>query len=175
MNQQDEWPISPDKYVFIEHHIHTYRECIEGECQKLCIDFPNYGFDQDTNALTILNGFKVNKALKIVYGYCESLSGDAGTGIASYLTPVNKLPYKESGFGAMYSPGGLEVATIESDGTAHIKYNEISVVLKAGENWVNTTTKVDIREDDDNLYNVRLTIIDTIVNYGILDKSKIRK
>ncbi|OGO57805.1 MAG: hypothetical protein A2025_03485 [Chloroflexi bacterium RBG_19FT_COMBO_47_15] len=174
VSPRNEWAISPDKYVFIDHHINTYGECIEGDCQRLCIDFGTYHFDEAENTLNIydwnvfndLIDFRINSALKIVYGDGESLSGDAGMGAATGLSFVYKLPYKQ---------GELEIVKVEPDGTAHIKYNEVSIILKSGEKWANTTTRVDTRQDSDGSFKLNLTITDTIINYGILDKSKIRQ
>lgn len=173
-NQQDEWPISHDKCVFIDHHINTYGECIEGECQKLCIDFGTYDFNEAENTLYFFTDFKVNRALKIVYGSGESLSGDAGMGAATGLTPIYELPYKQSDFRLSYELGDFEILNIEPDGTCHIKYNEISIILKSGEKWSNITTRVDTQECRDGPCKLKQTITDTIVNYGILDKSKIK-
>lgn len=175
VNPGNEWAIRPDKYVFIDHHINTYGECIEGDCQKLCIDFGTYDFDEAENTLNIyhdgnvfndLIDFRINSALKIVYGDGESLSGDAGTGAGTGLSFVYKLPYKQ---------GELEIVKVEPDGTARIIYNEISIILKSGEKWSNITTRLDTRECRDGPCKLKLTITDTIINYGILDKSKIRK
>src|SRR4030042_29452 len=126
VSPRNEWAISPDKYVFIDHHINTYGECTDG----------------------------------------ESRSGDAGMGAGTGLSFVYKLPYKQ---------GELEIVKVEPDGTAHIKYNEVSIILKSGEKWANTTTRVDTRQDSDGSFKLNLTITDTIINYGILDKSKIRQ
>jgi len=168
VNQQDDWPISPDKYVFIDHHINTYGKLIEGECPKLCVDFGTYYFDEAENTLNVLadfRGLRVNKALKIIYGDGESLSGDVGMGAGTYLSGVYELPYKQ---------GELEIVKAEPDGTAQIKYNEASIVLKSREKWSNITTRVDTQQYGDGSCKFNLIITDTIVNYGILDKSKIK-
>jgi hypothetical protein len=167
--QQNEWPISSDKYIFIEHHINTNRECIEGECPKLCIDFPIYFFNEAENKLSVFADFldfSINRSLKIIYGDGESLSGDAGMGIAAGLSGVYKLPYEQR---------GLEIVKVEPDGTSYIKYNEVLIILQSGEKWENITTRIDTKQHEHNLYKVKLTITDTIVNHGILDKSKIEK
>lgn len=162
VNQQDEWPISPDKYVFIDHHVHTHGESIEGECPTLYIDFPTYSFSEVEKTLSVRTDFKVDSSVKIIYGDGVSLSGDGGAGAATGLKAVYELPFEQR---------GLEIVNVEPDGTAHLKYNGLSIILKSGEKWVNTTTKIDTQ----NSCKRNLTITDRIVNYGILDKSKIKK
>ena len=159
-----EWVISSDKYVFIDHHIHTHGELIEGECPILCVDFPTYSFDQANRVLSSWIDFDISEALKVVYGSGSSLSGDAGSGAGTKLSGVYELPYEYNGF---------EIKNVESDGTSHITYSDVSITLKAGEKWVDTTSRVDTQQYGGKLCKRKLSITDTIVNYGILDKSNI--
>ena len=156
------WIILPNKYVFIDHHIHTYGELIEGSYPSLMVDFPTYNFNKETGSLSGMINFDINETLKAVYGGGISLSGAAGGGAATGLSGVYELPYEK---------GGITILKIDSDGTAYIVYKGVSIILKNDEEWVNITSRVDIQETG----KAKLTETDKIVNYGILDKSKIEK
>jgi len=156
------WGIPPNKYVFIDHHIHTYGELIEGSYPSLMVDFPTYNFNKETGSLSGMINFDINETLKAVYGDGLSLSGAAGGGAATGLSGVYELPYEK---------GGITILKIDSDGTAYIVYKGVSIILKNDEEWVNITSRVDIQETG----KAKLTETDKIVNYGILDKSKIEK
>jgi len=163
---EKEWEIGSDKYVFIDHHIHTHGELIEGEYPFMFIDFPTYSFDTETNTLSGMINFDINKTLKVVYGSGSSLSGCVGSGAGTVLSGVYELPYENNGF---------RIVKIEPDGTAHIEYNDLSIILKGGEEWVDITSRIDTQQFGDQIGKANLTITDKIVNYGILDKSKIEK
>jgi hypothetical protein len=155
--------ISPDGYVFIDHHVDTRGELIEGKYPFMYIDFPGYFFDGGT--LTGQFDFKIDDTLKMIYGAYNSLSGCAGTGISSSLYSANVLPYENNGF---------KILGIQPDGTAQIEYNGVSIILKSGESWEQTTSRIDTKESQGQSGTAKLTTTDTIVNYGILDKSKIK-
>ena len=160
-----QWPISPDEYVFIDHHVETQGELIEGKYPFMYIDFPGYFFDEKAGALSGQFDFKIDDALKVVCGSYYSLSGCAGSGISSSLYSANVLPYEKNGF---------KILGIQPDGTAQIEYNGVLVILKSGESWEKTTSKIDTKESQGQSGTAKLTTTDTIVNYGILDKSKIK-
>jgi len=65
--------------------------------------------------------------------------------------------------------------SIDSDGTVHIEYKNESIVLKCGEEWVKTTSEIDVKEFRGQKGKARLTTTDRIVNYGILDNSNLVK
>jgi hypothetical protein len=161
-----EWEIGSDKYVFVDHHIHIHGELIEGEYPFMFIDFPTYSFDKETSTLRGMIDFDINATLKIVYGSGSSLSGCVGSGAGTVLSGVYELPYEHD---------GLKIVKIEPDGTAHIEYNGVSIILNTGEELVNTISKIDAQQFGDQIGKANLTITDRIVNYGILDKSKIEK
>jgi len=156
------WAISTDQYVFVEISTNTQGELIEGNYPFIYIDFPGYFLAG--GALTGQFDFTIDEALKVIYGSYESLSGCAGSGISSGLSGVYTLPYEKNGF---------KLLGIQPDGTAQIEYNGESIILKSGESWEKTTSKIDIKESEGQSGTAKLTITDKIVNYGILDKSKI--
>jgi hypothetical protein len=153
--------ISPDKYVFIEHHIHTHGEVIEGDYRGAIIDSPTYSFDEKTGTLRGIINFDVNEALKAVYGNGSSLTG-VGGGKNTMLYGVDELPYQE---------GELTILSVDLEGMVKLSYQGVPITLKSGEEWVDTTSKNDVQQYG----TVNLTITDRITNYGILYKSQIEK
>ncbi len=164
-NQEEDWIISADKCVFVDHHVNTNGELIEGKYQGgLNIDFPTYSFDETSK---ILNGecdFEINKTLKIIYGDGRSLSGVVGEGAATGLSGIYDLPYIK---------GKFEIRQIESDGTVHIQYNDSLIVLKSNEEWINVTSEIDTQDFGEGIAKAKIITTDKIVNYGIIEKSKI--
>ena len=158
--------LSPGKFVFVEHSIRIHGELIEGDYPRKMIDFPTYRYDQKTGILRGLIGFGVNESLKAVFGSGLGLSGAAGGGAATGLSGVYKLPYEEE---------GLKIVSIDSDGTVHIEYNNESIVLKIGEEWVKTTSETDVKEFSGQKGKAKLTTTDRIMNYGILDNLNLVK
>ena len=153
--------ISPDKYVFIEHQIHTDGEVIEGDYRGAIIDSPTYSFDEKAGTLRGLMNFDVNEALNVVYGNGFSLTG-VGGGKNTMLYGVYELPYQD---------GELTILSLNPDGTVKLSYQGVSITLKSGEEWVNTTSEKDVQQYG----TANLTITDRITNYGILYKSQIEK
>ncbi len=164
-NQEEDWIISSDKCVFVDHHINTNGELIEGNYQGgLNIDFPTYKFDKTTK---ILNGefdFEINKSLKIIYGNGRSLSGVVGAGSATGLFGVYDIPYAK---------GKFEITQIDFDGTVHIQYKDSLIVLKSNEEWVNVTSEIDTQDYGEGIAKANIITTDKVVNYGIIEKSKI--
>jgi len=164
-NQGEDWIISSDKCVFVDHHVNTNGELIEGNYQGgLNIDFPTYSFDETSK---ILNGefdFEINKTLKIIYGDGRSLSGVVGEGAATGLFGIYDIPYAK---------GKFEIKEIEFDGTVHIQYNDSLIVLKSNEEWVNVTSEIDTQDFGEVIVKANIITTDKIVNYGIIEKSKI--
>ncbi len=154
--------LSSDKYVFIDHHIHIHGKLIEGNYMQRMIDFPTYWFDKKTKSLSGWINFDVNETLIAVNGSGTSLSGAVGGGAGTGLLGVYELPYEKYGF---------KILRIDSDGTAYIEYKNTSIILKSGEELVDETSRIDTQSGG----KAKLTTTDKIVNYGILDKSKIKK
>jgi hypothetical protein len=157
--------ISSSQYVFIEHHTSVYGEPVEGEYPFMFIDFPLYFFNEKTGSLDVKRVItEINDSVKAVYGDGMELGGCAGSGMSSNAYGVYDFPYEYS---------GLKILEIEGDGTAHLSYKGLSIVLKSGEKWSNVGSTIDTKENNGKIAKAKITTTDTIMNYGILDKSKI--
>ncbi len=164
-NQEENWIISSDKCVFVDHHVNTNGELIEGNYQgELNIDFPTYNFNQTSKILKGEFDFEINKSLKIIYGNGKSLSGVVGAGAATGLFGVYDIPYAK---------GKFEIKQIDFDGTVHIQYNDSLIVLKSNEEWVNVTSEIDTQDFGEGIAKANIITTDKIVNYGVIEKSKI--
>lgn len=164
-NQEEDWIINSDKCVFLDHHINTNGELIEGNYEGgLKIDFPTYSFDETSKILNGEFNFEINKTLKIIYGDGRSISGVVGEGTATGLSGIYDLPFVK---------GKLEIKQIESDGTVHIQYNDSLIVLKSNEEWVNVTSEIDTQDFGAGVAKANIITTDKIANYGIIEKSKI--
>lgn len=164
-NQEEDWIISSDKCVFVDHHINTNGELLEGNYQGgLNIDFPTYKFDKTTKILKGELDFEINKSLKIIYGNGRSLSGVVGAGAATGLYGVYELPYAK---------GKFEIKEIESNGTVHIQYNDSLIILKSNEEWVGISSEIDTQDFGEGIAKANIITTDKIVNYGIIGKSEI--
>ena len=164
-NKEEDWIISTDKCVFIDHHININGELIEGNYQGgLNIDFPTYNFDEKSKILNGEFNFEINKSLKIIYGNGSSLSGIIGAGAATGLYGIYDLPYVK---------GKFEIRQIEPDGTVYIQYNDSLIVLKSNEEWMNKSSEIDIQDYGEGIAKANIITTDKIVNYGIIEKSKI--
>jgi hypothetical protein len=163
--QESQETIDLSSYVFIEHYISTYGEPIVGKYPFMFIDFPLYSFSEKTGTLNAKwPNWEINDSLKAVLGDGSGLSGCAGSGMSTSVYGVYDLPYERN---------NLKILEIESDGTVHLSYNSLSIVLKSGEKWSNVKSFIDTKENDGATAKAKLTTTDTIVNYGLLDKSKI--
>jgi len=163
LNEIDTNEISSDEYVFLEHHLNTDGENLEGTYPFLYIDFPTYSFDRTTGVLAGMISFPINNSLKAVYGDGTSRSGHYGSGSGTRLSGIYSFPYEND---------GLRITSIEGNGTIHIKYRNSDLILKSGESWEDITTKIEIYPDL--MCSIRLTETDTIINHGILKKSDIK-
>ena len=162
---EENWIISSEKCVFVDHHINTKGVLLEGNyLGGPNIDFPTYNFDKTSKILNGIFDFEVDKSLKIIYGDGESLSGVAGAGAATGLYGVYELPYAK---------GKFEIKEIDSDGTVHIQYNDSLIVLKSNEEWINVTSEINTQNFGKGIAKANITTTDKIVNYGIIEKSKI--
>ena len=162
---QEDWVISSDKCVFIDHHININGELIEGNYQGgLNIDFPTYNFDKKSKILHGEFDFEINKSLLIIYGNGRSLSGIIGAGAATGLYGIYDLPYVR---------GKFEIKKIEPDGTVYIQYNNLLIVLKSNEEWENVSFEIDVQDYGEGIAKANIITTDKIVNYGIIEKSKI--
>lgn len=166
-NQEEDWVINSDKCVFIEHHVNTYGELIEGNyIEGPQIDFPTYIFSPETNILSGDIDFQLNKSLKVIYGNGGSLSGLAGGGAGTSLSGVYELPYEQ---------GTFKIIDVESNGTVHLLYKDSSIVLNGNEEWTNITSRIDTQDFEEGIAKANLITTDKIVNHGIIEKASIEK
>jgi hypothetical protein len=164
-NDEENWIISSGKCVFVDHHINTDGQLIEGNYQGgLNIDFPTYSFNETSKILSGEFNFEINKSLKLIYGDGSSLSGVVGSGAGTCLYGIYDLPYKK---------GYFEIKEIKPDGTVHIQYMDSSIVLKSNAEWVVVTSETDTQDYGEGIAKAMITTTDKIVNHGIIEKSKI--
>lgn len=163
--------IPKDQFVFIEHHIHKVGEVIEGSPGFMFIDFPMYYFNSSDRSLEVHGSMNMDDNLTAIYGDGESLSGDAGSGAATYATGVYRLPYQS---------GDLTILNLNSDGTAYIQYKGLNLTLYPGQSWINETSTI----EENQFYNttlkmnetskINMTVSDSIKNFGLCNKSKVK-
>ncbi|MFH2028501.1 MAG: hypothetical protein ABIJ08_05155 [Nanoarchaeota archaeon] len=145
--------------IFIDHQIDTYGKVIDGSYDGPMIDFPTYEYDLKTNTLDGKMNFNINMSIVAIYGNSFSLNGAAGSGASSILSGVYGLPYESR---------GLNILKIEPDEAVHLKYDNESIILKRGDEWVRKTSRIDKTEEG----SAELTTTERIVNYGL---SKIKQ
>lgn len=162
----DTWGISKEKYVFIEHSIVTQGQLINSPYDNNGphLEFPTYSYNASTKVLTGLINFTVSDDLKVVFGNSKSLTGFAGSGTASGLNGLTRLPYKYE---------LLEIAKIDADGTAYINYNGEAFVLKSGQDRSVKTEEMVTQQQGDRTGKVNMVTTDKITNHGIWEKSNI--
>ncbi|MFH1064445.1 MAG: hypothetical protein V1729_05165 [Candidatus Woesearchaeota archaeon] len=148
-----EGEIKDRNIIFIDHHIYTYGELIEGEYSGPYIDFPTYEYDIKRSTLAGRMKFDINRSIFAIYGNGFSLNGDAGSGESSALFGLYSLPYENR---------GVTISQIDPDETVHLEYKNESIILKPGKKWVKTTSRIDKTEKG----SAELTETDTIINYG---------
>lgn len=153
--------LSPGQYVFVEQRFVTNGETLEGGYPRLMIDFPTYFYDAANGTLDGMITFPVNGSMCAVYGDFHTLTGDAGGGASSRLDGVYAFPY---------TSGALSIVGIDAAGTAEIVADNQTITLESGEAWTNTTTRI---VSEPGWYTIRMTENRTILNHGILEKSRI--
>ena len=164
---QDEWEITSDKCVFIEHFSQTDGELIEGNYREgPGYDVPTFSFDSVTGVLSGNINFQINKSLKLVFGNGRGSSGVAGTGVSTMLFGIYKLPFEN---------GNFKITNVEANGTIYLRYNDSTIVLKRNEEWTRISSFIDIQNNAGEIAKAKLTSTDRIVNYGIIEKSNIKE
>jgi hypothetical protein len=169
-SDEDRWVIPADKYVFIDRHVSTSGEAINGTCGGgMMIDFPMYSFNKASGELSGMSARElvVNDSLKIVYGDGVSIGGVLGGGASTYLTPVYTLPFEK---------GEVIITGVNPDGLAVLASGNETMILSAGDTWTNVTTRVtsDFPGNDGACF-VKITTKKTIYNAGIVEKSGIER
>ncbi len=163
--------INPQSITFIDHHILTTGEIIDGNYPCALIDFPTYKLDKDSRILQGQMDFKINKNLIAIYGDGRSFSGDVGAGISTRLFGIYKLPFTSQG----YDTPQLTVLNIYENGGIEIEYRNEHLTLQSGEKWEKKITEFDNFEQNEYKGTIKLILTDIIFNYGVLDKSNINK
>jgi len=115
-----------ERYLFLEIWLNSYGEVIEGEARSLMIDFPTYTLSKDERLLSGTVDFDMNSSLIMILGKANSLSGDAGGGVSSYLEGIYSLPY-DAGM-------GIRILGVE-DGTVRLSVNGTEISLGPGKSW----------------------------------------
>ena len=150
-----------DRVLFIEQHTNTDGSTIAGNYPFMFIDFPAYYFDEDERFLEGFMGFDVDDVVAI-YGSGESLSGDAGSGAATELSPVYSIPAEVT---------GDRITRLWEDGKVAIEHAGETITLEPGQTWE------DVRvEETTGGYNtglIELTITDSITNHGFIEKEDV--
>ena len=59
------------------------------------------------------------------------------------------------------------------DGTIHMIYKDQLIILKPKEKWANTTSGIVTQVYENGIAKANIIKTDKIINYGIIDKSKI--
>jgi len=164
---KDDWEISTDKCVFIEHDEITEGELIEGNyITGPMIDSPSYSYNSSAGILSGYISFDINKSLKLVYGRGRCLTGVAGGGVSTMLFGIYELPYQTQ---------NLHITNVEANGTVHLLYNDSTIILKSNEEWIHITSGIDIQNNAGEIAKAKLTTTVRIVNNGIILKSNIVK
>jgi hypothetical protein len=156
--------IPPGKYLFVEYWNDTRaQELVEGTCQPMAIDFPNYSFDTQTRKLTGLFNWgqvKPPNSLKGFFGRGQSLQGKAGIGIYSGLEPIISLPHQ-----SLYRDR-LIINGVNKDGTIVIEVEGHIERLEPNKSWTNSITS-------EATPGCQRTTTMRFTNYGLLEKSQI--
>lgn len=135
-NTTGEPPGFAGRFAFIE-----YFQTVEGRAIKgnipvgRRIDSPTYFFDTESDSLYVYryNSGLVSDSLLGVLGTGKILRGTAGSGVASALIGIEKLPF---------SYAGIEIGKIDTEKIT-FRFKGKSVALKEGEEWNSISTSMD--------------------------------
>jgi len=151
------------KYQFVEYWTHS----VMGDgCQRLCIDFPTYGFDPQTGWLNISSAFYPSPTLMLdeddigYFGRGTSLGG-VGCGASSDLTIVRAFPF---------SSDDITLRYVDLTGILTLQRGGELISLEADEAW----TSAEEAEVWDWLgVDCVVTSTHRITNYAFEDRDKI--
>jgi hypothetical protein len=162
------WPFETDKFVFIELRDEEDGYVIHGDFPPgPMIDFPTYMYDPNRCILASQElNFQIDDTLKVVFGKSKSLRGTAGAGMVSQLYGIYTFPHQTDEF---------FLRGIDEQGNAHIRYRQERILLKSGEEWVSSATRRDTLDVSRERAIAEFTKSIRIINYGLLEKSNIRK
>ena len=167
-----------DTYVFIDHQ-NTIYENPEGNYSG----FPlistydpvgnGYKFNESTESLSYFSDFGSTNSSVAILGETESVNGLQNR-VIHYLYPIYKTPYDGN---------NIKILNIFDNGTVNLSYNNKSILLCPGDEWINKTStitystmpiyKIDTNNTTMTIVKINITTVDTIKNYGLLKKSKL--
>jgi len=162
------WPFDEDRYIFIEYRMEEDGRVIQGEYPSgPVIDFPTYMFDPYRGELASQEfTFEIDDTLKIIIGSSTALRGVAGGGMTSNLVGVYTFPHRHD---------DLHLRGVDEYGNVHLRYRNEQLVIESGDEWNYSTIRRDtIRVSRENAI-AEFTKTTRIINYGLLNKSNIRK
>jgi hypothetical protein len=152
-------PAGNGSVVLVEHMKQTRGRLVNGTFEAVQLGRPDYSYDASLRQLDG-SGLETNDSLRVVLGVTESLSQDAGSGMAGDAYGIYELPA---------SAGDVAVDALASDGTVTLTYNGSRIVLAPGERWETISTEAVITPN----YSIRYTRSDVIRNQGFLAKNDI--
>jgi len=121
--------VPEDKYLLVEYWAHSV---LGVNCEGLCIDFPTYHFDPQSDELIIYTTLPPEPALVLDnddIGYIGSGTslGGVGCGANSDLTKIQRCPLSKDGITLRY---------VDETGTITLERKSEVIVLGADEVWV---------------------------------------
>lgn len=144
--------IRADKYIFIE-----FSQGISGA--PVMIDYPVAYTFEDTSGVLEGGDFEINESLVMVIGHRLEVE-EPGGGVAGGVTPVYASP------STVGIPLPWTIVYVDSDGTIYLRYEDIKVVLRSGEEYQEEFAAV--------WMGYEVVYRTTIRNHGFQDKSRIR-
>ena len=154
------WQLPDDKYLHIGHYMFSEGIAIEG-------DYPQGPF---WSTCPPSPPHKPDEMLKMVYTDGWGVSGVVGSGACSRPNYIDEVPFKEE----VYSDDKgfefpeFEIIAINSNGVVYIERLSQTITLEPGQKWRNSVSLIHEFESG----KAKLTTTESIVNYGVLDKSE---
>lgn len=127
--------LTSDKYVLIHFINYTSGELIEGnfEPQLSFYDGPLILIDNNSKTIRGLRPINTSESFKGILVYTTADFTPIAQGAGSNYIVINQLP-------SAYED--VKIQNIDDDGTVTIVYNDSTIILKPGEQWFNSTTKI---------------------------------
>jgi predicted small lipoprotein YifL len=141
------------QYAFLDHQVIYTGTLVSGTCPAPAIDVSPYIFDADSKTLAGIVPFEINESLLVVYGESTTLTGAYGRGGYGELSGAYALPYKN---------GNLTVDGFTKDGTMYLTYNNKSIALTPGMQWMDFSSGTETTR----ACTVNRTVTDVITYYG---------
>lgn len=156
--------INAEQVAFVEFIQTQDGKVISGYAPKgRRIDGPTYRFDSEARKLEIIRkeDFLLD-TVKIILGNGRILKGAAGSGLSMRISAIGKLPF------SMYN---LTIKEVNAEGLS-INFDGKPVVIKEGEKWETSTSKIDtIKMENPAVINYTTTY--SIKYHGLINKKDI--